>query len=91
MEEVVWIKESSVGVLFGLVVAFCFFCGDRGIGIGDMEWGISRFLGGCCFVAATLTSSASGDNVGDDNVWGVVLWGMWCKWKSFIVNWDLAL
>ena len=54
-----------------------------------MEWGISWFLGRCCFVAATLASSASGDNVGDDNIWGVVLWGMWCKWKSFIVNWDL--
>jgi len=99
VEEVVWVKESSVGVLFGLIVIFCFFCGGRGIGVGDMEWDVFWYLGGrCCFIAAIVARLINWDDVGC-GVSGMVLGGMGSKWKSFIfdrnpedrlfvVNWD---
>jgi len=87
MEEVVWGKESGVGVLFGLVVILCFFDRSRGVRIGDIEWGLFWSLrGSCCFVAATVASSANRDNV-DCGASGVILRGMGSKWKSFIIDW----
>ena len=99
VEEVIWVEESGICVLLRLVVVFCFFCGSRGVGIGDVEWGLFWFLGGnCCFIAATFASSTSGDNM-VCGVSGVVLRGMGSKWKPFlfdgdpedrifIINWD---
>jgi len=99
MEEVVWGEESGVGVLFGLVVVFDFFCGGSGVGVGDMKWNVFRFCGGNgCLVAAALASSASGDDV-VCRISGVILRGMGSKRKSFIfdrdpedrffvINWD---
>ena len=40
VEEVFSTEESSIGILFGLIVVFCFFCGGRGIRIGDVEQGV---------------------------------------------------
>jgi len=41
-----------------------------------MEWNVFRFLGSSsCFIAATLASSASGDNV-VGGISGVILRGM---------------
>jgi len=87
--------------LLGLVVIFGFFNRGKGVGVGDVKWNVFRFLGGNgCLVAATLASSASGD---DDIEWGCGSWlilrGMGSKWKSFeidvgpedrvfIINWD---
>ena len=99
VEMVFWVEESGVGVLLGLVVISCLFCRIRGVGVGDMEWDLFWFLrDSCCFVAATLTSSANRDEV-VGRVSGVVLGGMGSKWKSFIfdrnpenrlfvINWD---
>ena len=51
-----------------------------------MEWGLLWFFGGrCCFVAATLASSASGDDIAC-GVSGMVLGGVGSKWKPFIFN-----
>jgi len=71
--------------LLGLIVVFCFFGGSEGVGVGDVEWNVFRFVG--CLVAATLASSASGD----DDVEGgcrsrLVSRGMGSKWESFIVD-----
>ena len=99
VEKVVWGEESSVGVLFRLVVVFDFFCGGNGVGIGDVKWNVFRFLGGIgCFVAATLASSASRDDV-VCRISGVILRGMGSERESFIfdrdpedrlfvINWD---
>jgi len=96
---VVWVEESGVGVCFRLVVIFCFFCGGRGVRIGDVEWGLFWFFGGrCYFVTATLASSTSGDDV-VCGVSGMILRGVGSKWKPFIfdgnpenrlfvINWD---
>jgi len=79
MEEVVWGDKSSVGVGFRLIV-FDFFCGSEGVWVGDVEWNVFRFLGS----AATVASSANGDNVE---------WGCWsrlvprgCEWESLVVD-----
>jgi len=87
MEEVFPTEESSVGVLFGLVVVLCFFWGE-GVGVGDVKWNVFCFLGGNgCFVAATLASSASGDdNVEGSCGSGLISRGMGSKWKSFIID-----
>jgi len=81
VEEVVWGNESGVGVGFGLI-AFNFLCGGKGVWIGDVEWNVFRFLGS----AATVASSANGDNV----EWGcgsrLVSRGMGCEWKSLVVD-----
>jgi len=65
-----------------------------------MKWNVFRFLGGKgCFVAATLASSVSGDNVEGGCGSGLISRGMGSKWKSFdidmgpedrvfIINWD---
>ena len=88
MEEVIWFEESSIGVLLGLVVVFCFFDGSRGVRVGDMKWNVFRFFwGNGCFVAATLASSASRDNM-VGGVSGVILRGMGSKRESFIFNRD---
>jgi len=99
VKEVVWFEESGVGVLFGLVIIFCFFYGGRGVRVGDVEWGIFWCFGGsCCFIAATVARTINGDSVGC-GVSGMVLGGMGSKWKPFIfdrdsenrffiVNWD---
>ena len=64
-----------------------------------MEWGHFWFSWSrCCLIAATLASSANGDDVAC-RVLGMVLGGMGSKWKSFIfdgnpenrlfiINWD---
>jgi len=53
-----------------------------------VEWNVFRFFGGNgCFVAATLTSSASGDDM-VCGVLGVILRGIGGKWKSFIFDGD---
>jgi len=97
MEEVVWGNESSVGVLLGLVIVLCFFDRSRGIGVGDVEWNVFCFTG--CFIAATLASSANGDDVeGGCGSW-LISRGIGSKWKSFmldpdpedrifVINWD---
>ena len=99
MEEEFWVKESSVGVLLGPVIIFCSFCGSRGVGVGDVEWNVFRFLRGrCCFIAATLASNVSGNDV-IGRTSGMVLGGVGSKWKPFIfdgnpenrffvINWD---
>jgi len=99
MEEVVWIEESSVCVLFGLVIIFCFFCGGNGVGIGDMEQDIFWCLGDrCYFMAAIVARLINWDSVGCGAL-GIILRGMGSKWKSFIfdrdpkdrffiINWD---
>ena len=65
-----------------------------------MEWNVFRFFGGNgCFVAATLASSAKGDNVEGGCGSGLISRGMGSKWKSlifdgdpehrfFVINWD---
>jgi len=101
MEEVVCGEESGVGVLLGLIVVFCFFNGNGGVRIGDVKWSIFCFLGGNgCFVAATLASSASGDDdVKRGCRSGLISRGMGSKWNSFeidvgpedrilVINWD---
>ena len=64
-----------------------------------MEWGRFWFFrGSCCFVTATLASSANRDDV-VGRISGVILRGMGSKWKPFIfdgnpenrlfvINWD---
>jgi len=81
VEEVVWGDESGVGVGFGLIV-FNFFCGSEGVWVGDMEWNVFRFLGS----AATVASSANGDNVEWSCGSGLVSRGMGCEWESFVVD-----
>jgi len=81
VEEVVWGNKSSVGVGFGLI-AFNFFCGSEGVWVGDVEWNVFRFLGS----AATVASSANGDNVEWSCRSGLVSRGVGSKWKSFIVD-----
>jgi len=81
VEEVVWGDKSSVGVGFGLIV-FNFFCGSEGVWVGDVEWNVFRFLGS----AATVASSANGDDVEWSCRSGLVSRGMGCEWKSFVVN-----
>ena len=90
VEEVVCREESGIGILFGLVIVFCFFDGSKGVGVGDVKWNVFRFLrGNGCFIAAASASSTSGD---DDVEGGCGLWlilrGMGSKWKSFIIDWD---
>jgi len=81
MEEVVWGNESGVGVGFGLIV-FDLFCGSEGVWVGDVEWNVFRFLGS----AATVASSANGDNVEWGCGSGLVSRGMRCEWESFVVD-----
>jgi len=89
MEEVVWGKESSVGIGFGLVVVLCFFCGSEGVGVGDVKWNVFRFLGGNgCSFAATLASSINGNDVERGCGSGLILRRVGCKWKSFMVDLD---
>jgi len=79
VEEVFWVEESGVGVLFGLVVILCFFCRSRGVGVGDVEWGILWCLGGTgCLVTAAVTSSINWDDMGC-GILGVILRGMGSK------------
>jgi len=53
-----------------------------------VKWNVFRFLGGNgCFVAATLASSASGDDV-VCRILGVILRGMGSERESFIFNRD---
>jgi len=88
MEEVFSTEESCIGVGFGLVVVFCFFCGTGRVGVGDMEWNVFRFLGGrCCFSAAAIARIDKGHGMGC-RASGMILRGMGGKWKSFIFNWD---
>jgi len=53
-----------------------------------VKWNVFLFLGGNgCFVAATLASSASGDdNVKGGCRSGLISRGMGSKWKSFIID-----
>ena len=100
VEEVFCGEESGVGVLFRLIIVFGFFDGTRGVGVGDVEWKVFHFLGGNgCLVAATLASSAKGDDVERGCRSGLISRGMGSKWKSFIfdrdpehrffiINWD---
>jgi len=78
---VVWRDESGVGVGFGLII-FDFFCGSEGVWVGDVEWSVFRFLGS----AATVASSANGDNVEWSCRSGLVSRGMGCEWESFVVD-----
>jgi len=88
VEGVFWVEEFSVGVLFGLAVVFCFFCGSRGVGVGNVKWSIFCFFrGNDCFIAATLASSTSGDDM-VGGISGVILRGMGSKWESFIFDWN---
>jgi len=88
VEEVVWGKESGVGICFGLVVIFDFFCGDNGVGVGDVKWNVFRFLGGSgCFATAAVTSSINWDDV-DCGASGMILRGMGSKWESLIFDWN---
>jgi len=99
VEEVIWFEKSGVGVLFGLVVVFVFFCRGKGVGVGDVKWNVFCFCGGNgCFIAATLASSASGDDV-VCGISGMILRGMGSERESFIfdrdpedrffvINWD---
>jgi len=88
MEKVFCAEESGIGILFRSVVVLNFFCGGRGIRVGDVEWGVFWFLrSSCCFVAATVASSINWDDVGC-GVSGVILRGIGSKWKSFIFDWD---
>jgi len=97
VEEVVWGNESGVGILFGLVVVFCFFNGSDRVGVGDVEWNVFRFT--CCFVSATLASSANGDDVERSCRSGLISRGVGSERVSlvidvspehrfFIINWD---
>ena len=80
MEEVFSTKESGVGVCFGLIVVFCFFCWARGVGVGDVKWNVFRFLGS----AATVASSTNGDNV-EWSCWsGLISRG--CEWESLVID-----
>jgi len=81
MEEVVWGDKSSVGVGFGLIV-FDLFCGSEGVWVGDVEWNVFRFLGS----AATVASSANGDNVEWSCGSGLVSRGVRCEWESLVVD-----
>jgi len=81
MEEVVWGNKSSVGVGFRLIV-FNFFNGSEGVWVGDVEWNVFRFLGS----AATVASSANGDNVEWSCGSGLVSRGMGCEWESLVVD-----
>jgi len=81
VEEVVWGDESSIGVGFGLIV-FNFFYGSEGVWIGDVEWNVFRFLGS----AATVASSANGDNVEWSCRSGLVSRWMGCEWESLVVD-----
>jgi len=81
VEEVIWGDESCVGVGFGLI-AFNFFCGSEGVWVGDVEWSIFRFLGS----AATVASSANGDNVEWSCRSGLVSRGMGCEWESLVID-----
>jgi len=85
VEEVVWGDESGVSVLFGLIVVFCFFDGSEGVGVGDVKWNVFRFVG--CLVAATLASSASGDDDIEGGCGsGLISRGMGSEWHSFIID-----
>ena len=88
VEEVFMVEESSVGVLLGLVIVFCFFGGSEGIGVGDVKWNVFHFLGGSgCFVAAALASNASGDDdIKRGCRSGLISRGMGSEWKSFIID-----
>jgi len=81
VEEVVWGDKSSVGVGFGLIV-FDFSCGSEGVWVGDVEWNVFRFLGN----AATVASSANGDNVEWGCRSGLVSRGMGCEWESLVID-----
>ena len=81
VEEVVWGDKSGIGVGFGLIV-FNFFRGSEGVWVGDMEWNVFRLLGS----AATVASSANGDDVEWSCRSGLVLRGMGCKWESLVVD-----
>jgi len=81
VEEVVWGNKSGVGVGFRLIV-FDFFCGSEGVWVGDVEWNIFRFLGS----AATVASSANGDNVERSCRSGLVSRGMGCEWESLVID-----
>jgi len=73
--------------LLRLVVVLCFFDGSEGVGVGDVKWNVFRFIG--CFVAATLASSASGnDDVEGGCGSGLISRGMGSKWKLFIIDVD---
>jgi len=86
MEEVFSAKESSVSVCFGLVI-FGFFCGAKGVGVGDMKWNVFRFLGGNgCFVAAAVARIVNGDDVKRGCRSGLISRGMGSEWKSFIID-----
>jgi len=81
VEEVVWGDKSSFGVGFGLTV-FDFFNGSEGVWVGDVEWNVFRFLGS----AATVASSANGDNVEWCCGSGLVSRGVGCEWESLVVD-----
>jgi len=81
VEEVVWGDKSSFGVGFGLTV-FDFFNGSEGVWVGDVEWNVFRFLGS----AATVASSANGDNVEWCCGSGLVSRGMGCERESLVVD-----
>jgi len=81
VEEVVWGNESVIGVGFGLIV-FDFFCGSEGVWVGDVEWNVFRFLGS----AATVASSANGDNVEWCCRSGLVSRGMGCERESLVID-----
>jgi len=52
-----------------------------------VKWNVFLFLGGNdCLVAATLASSANGDDIEGSCGSGLVSRGMGSKWKSFVVN-----
>jgi len=76
-------------VLLRLIVVFCFFGGSNGVGVGDMKWNVFRFLGGRgCFVAATLASSANGDDVERGCGSGLISRRVGSEGGSLIVNND---
>jgi len=86
VEEVVWGKESGVGIRFGLAI-FSVFCRGGRVGVGDMEWNSFRFLGGNgCFVAATAAKTSKGVVVERSCGSGLVSRGVGSKWKSFVVD-----
>jgi len=73
--------------LLRLIVVFCFFDGSNGVGVGDVKRNNFRFVG--CLVAATLASSASGDDDVEGGCRsGLVSRGMGSKWESFVVDLD---
>jgi len=81
VEEVVWGDKSGIGVGFGLIV-FNFFRGSEGVWVGDMEWNVFRLLGS----AATVASSANGDNVEWSCGSRLVSRGMGGEWESLVVD-----